>query len=193
MKSNLNRLFFIAILSTTMVACTTNPVVDNSSATVTGNHKPTNGNSDNNTNNSNPSNTNKYTYNNNTNTNTSNTNEYTYTGGVNSNNGTTETNYTTEPTPSINNSSTSNSAQRGFVVQLTASVSQAKTDKIRNTFASEGYPVIQNSINRNGQILYRVQIGPYTSKAEAQQVFTKLRNRYRQNPYINSAFINENK
>ncbi len=187
MKANLNHLFFITILSTTMVACSTSPVTD-SPTTIAG------------YNNTNTTSTNTST---NTNTNTSNTDGYTYSGGnsninsevdySNSNNipevsYSNDTSYTTD-TVNV----TENSSQKGFVVQLTASISQAKTDRIKNAFVADGYPVIQNSIQRNGQTLYRVQIGPYGTKAEARRVFNALKIRYRHNPYVKSSFINENK
>jgi cell division septation protein DedD len=167
----------VTVLSATMVACSTNPVVDNKGADTS-----TIRDYGNNTNTTNTTNTNS-------------TNEYTYTGKNTSidNSYTNETN-TADTIEVIDNGNyTDNSAQKGFVVQLTASISEAKTDKIRDTFNAEGYPIIQNSIHRNGQILYRVQVGPYTKKEEARGVLNKMRIRYKRNVYIKSAFINENK
>ncbi len=189
MKANLNRLFFITILSTTMVACSTNPVTDDRN-TATGGY------------NTNTTSTNT-TSTNTSNTNTSNTDGYTYSGGnSNINSEVDYSNNTNIPEVSYSNDTSyttdtvntpKNSAQKGFVVQLTASISEAKTDRIKNAFVADGYPVIQNSIQRNGQTLYRVQIGPYSTKAEAKRVFYALKNRYRHNPYVKSSFINENK
>ena len=176
MTSNITRVLFVTVLSASMVACSTNPVVDNKGAGTS-----TISDYDNNTNT--------------TNTNTNSTDEYTYTGkNTNIDNSYTNETNTTDTTVVIDNGNyTDNSAQKGFVVQLTASISEAKTDKIRDTFSVEGYPIIQNSIHRNGQTLYRVQIGPYTSKEEARGVLNKMRIRYKRNAYIKSAFINENK
>ncbi len=202
MNSNFKRLFFITILSSTMAACTPNPVVDNNNTTV-GSY---------NSNNNNPANNNPNTaINTSTQTDTTTSIDgYIYNGGyTNSTNDSINNNTDISTGVVINNESnevnnnmttntnnenyTSNQGQKGFVVQLTASISQAKTDKIRDTFVAEGYPVIQNSINRDGQILYRVQIGPYATKEKARAIFAQLKNRYKRNPFVNSAFINENK
>ncbi|RTZ67033.1 MAG: hypothetical protein DSZ29_01620 [Aquificaceae bacterium] len=83
--------------------------------------------------------------------------------------------------------------QEGFVVQLTASVDEHKARQLATTFSREGYHVIENKIERNGRILYRVQIGPYASKDDAKAGLVKLKNRYKRNAYVRSAFVNENK
>ncbi|MCK5813581.1 MAG: SPOR domain-containing protein [Cocleimonas sp.] len=177
MRLNLNRILFITILSATMTACSTNPVVDNNKSVATG------------------------TISHNSNTpaqstvNTNSTDEYTYTGSNTTydNSNTEETNSTETIDVVDKGNYVGNAAQKGFVVQLTASISEAKTNKIKNTFAGEGYSVIQNRIDRNGQILYRVQIGPYISKEEAKSILTKMKTRYKNNIYIKTAFVNENK
>ena len=174
MTSNITHVLFITVLSATMTACSTNPTIDNKGA-MTGTISD---------------------YSNKTNTaNTNSTDEYTYTGSnTNPDNSHTNEANTADTTEVVDNgNSTDNLAQKGFVVQLTASISEAKTDKIRDTFTAEGYPIIQNSIHRNGQILYRVQIGPYASKEEAREVLNKMKIRYKRNAYVKSAFINENK
>ena len=88
---------------------------------------------------------------------------------------------------------TTNPDHLGFVVQLTASINQSKADQLADTFAAEGYHVIQNHIERNGRTLYRVQIGPYVSKQAARAGLAKIKNRYQRNAYVRSAFVNENK
>ncbi len=89
--------------------------------------------------------------------------------------------------------STTNPDHLGFVVQLTATISQDKANELYNTFSAEGYHVIQNTIERAGRTLYRVQIGPYASKNDAKNGLLKLKRRYKRNPYVRSAFVNENK
>jgi hypothetical protein len=186
MTLHLTRLLFIATLSITLAACSTNPI-NNYPATGGGGYTSKT-----------PSVTNKdpYTYNNNTNIDNYNYQDNTgYTGagaggggggvaaGGTGGGNTTTTDY---------ENYTDNSRQTGFVVQLIASISEEKATRIKETFATEGYPAIQNSIDRNGQILYRVQIGPYTAKSEARAILNKMRRRYQRNPYVDVAFINEN-
>ena len=178
------RLLFITALSVTLAACSTNPI---NNPTTTGGEGYTGSNVPIQT----PATTHKDPYNyNNTNVdkynyqdNTNNTNNTNYTGGGGGGGATTTTDY---------ENYTNSTDQTGFVVQLIASISQEKATGIKETFAAEGYPAIQNSIDRNGQILYRVQIGPYATKSEARAVLHKMRQRYQRNPYVDVAFINKN-
>jgi len=80
-------------------------------------------------------------------------------------------------------------AMGGYVVQLIASSSAPKAESIKNTFASEGYKAYVSERNVNGQILYRVQIGPYGSQADAQRVLSQMQRRYRKNQYVRSAVV----
>ncbi|MCK5918955.1 MAG: SPOR domain-containing protein [Cocleimonas sp.] len=209
MKYKLKQLLILATLSATMTACTPNPVNNNGGAgsytggnTNTGEHTNTGGSintdsgtSTDNTNNSAYSGGNTSTNNNTGNTNrdyastdnnTSNTKgEYTSTDNNNTSN--TKGNYAS----TANN--TGSSAHQGFVVQLIASSSQQKANTVKNTFLTEGYSVIQNNIKTNGRVLYRVQIGPYTTQGEARAVLAKMKTRYRRNAHVNTAIINENK
>jgi len=179
MTLHLTHLLFIATLSVTLAACSTNPINNPTiGGEYTGNNRPI----------QTPTATNKdpYTYNN-TNTNNANIDRYNYqdnTSYTDAGGGTTTTDY---------ENYTNNSSQTGFVVQLIASISEEKATGIKETFAAEGYPAIQNSIDRNGQTLYRVQIGPYGTKSEANAMLNKMRRRYQHNPYIDVAFINENR
>lgn len=102
-------------------------------------------------------------------------------------------NTTTNNTTSYNNYEGVYNPQKGFAVQLIATISPEKADRISQTFTSEGYHVIQNSIVSNGQRLYRVQIGPFVMKHEAVNVLEQMRRRYHQNELVDVAFINENK
>ena len=88
---------------------------------------------------------------------------------------------------------TNQPSQKGFVIQLIASIDSQKAGSIKDTFSAEGYRVIQNTINSNGRLLHRVQIGPYSTQREARAVFDKMKRRYKRNTYVNAAFINRNK
>jgi septal ring-binding cell division protein DamX len=175
MTLHFTHLLFITTLSVTLAACSTNPI--NNPITrgegYTGSNVPI----------QTPVTTHKdpYSYNN------TNINKYNYQDNTNYTGGgdggaTTTTDY---------ENYTNSTHQTGFVVQLIASISQEKATGIKETFAAEGYPAIQNSIERNGQILYRVQIGPYATKSEARAMLNKMRQRYQHNPYVDVAFINK--
>ncbi len=179
MNSKLKQLLLLAALSATMAACTPNPV-NNKGGTGSYTGGNTNTNTGGNTNSGGSTNTGG------TNTDGSNTNN----GGASTDDNTNTDNNTGNVTDGYYTSSPN---QRGFVVQLTASASQQKANMVKNTFVAEGYPVIQNNIETNGRILYRVQVGPYATQGEASAVLNKMRKRYRRNPYVNSAIINENK
>ena len=193
MKPKLKQLLLLVALSATMAACTPNPVNNNGgTGSYTGGN--TNTNTGGNTNSSGGENTNTGG---NTNSSGGENTGGTYTGTANTNNGGASTNSNTNTGNNTGNVTdgyyTSSPSQRGFVVQLTASTSQQKAKTVKNTFVAEGYSVIQNNIETNGSILYRVQVGPYTTKSEARTVLNKMKKRYRRNPYVNSAIINENK
>jgi cell division protein FtsN len=199
MTLNLKHLFVIATLSTTLAACSTNPVTNSGSTGATSPSSSTNSGStytDGNSNTSDTQGSSNTEIADNTNStvnsyegNTTSNNGITYTEGTSN-----TTNYTDWSSSTNNEAQYANTAhQRGFVVQLIASISPQKANNIKTTFASEGYPAIQNTIERNGQTLHRVQIGPYTTKEEANTQLNKMRRRYKHNVYVNGAFINENK
>jgi len=178
MTLSLTRLLFIATLSVILAACSTNPIdrPTTGGGYVGSNNVPTYP----------PVATNKdpYTYNNTNDKYNYQDNTSSYTGTGSGGAATTTTDY---------ENYTNNTTQTGFVVQLIASSSKEKATGIKETFAAEGYPAIQNSIDRNGQILYRVQIGPYATESEANAMLNKMRRRYQRNPYVDVAFINQNR
>jgi cell division septation protein DedD len=198
MTLHLKRLVVIATLSTTLAACSTNPVNNNGSVGNTYPNSTANSNTNDTSTNGGGTNAGETTYESNSNTTINN-----YEGNTSTNDE--NTTYTEEASNTPNytdwSSNTNNTSdgnytnatnQKGFVVQLIASISQQKASNIKNTFASEGYPAIQNTIERNGQTLYRVQIGPYATKEEAKTLLNKMRRRYKRNIYVNAAFINQN-
>jgi hypothetical protein len=188
MKSNLKHLLLLASLSATMAACTPNPVNNKGG---TGAYPPGN------TNAGGSINTGGMDTSGNTNTNASGSistgtdvGDHTNNGSMNTD-GNTNTGHNTENVTDGTNAS--DPKQRRLEVQLTASISQQKAEAVKNTFVAEGYPVIQNNVETNGQVLYRVQIGPYATQGEAKAVLNKMKKRYRRNTYVNAAIINENK
>ncbi len=73
----------------------------------------------------------------------------------------------------------------GFVVQLIASSSATTAESIKNEFVGEGYKAYVSPLNS----VYRVQIGPYGTQADAQRVLNQMKRRYRQNEHVNNAIV----
>jgi hypothetical protein len=84
--------------------------------------------------------------------------------------------------------------QRGFVVQLIASNSPDKAESIKNQYFADGYNAFVNDdlAQGYGQPLYRVQIGPYMSKSEAENVLAQMRSRYPYDDLVKQGIVNEN-
>ncbi len=79
---------------------------------------------------------------------------------------------------------------QSYVVQLLATKSASKAASVKNTFVREGYRnTTVNTINRGGQVLHRVQIGPFGTQADGQRVLNQMKRRYHKNPYVNSAVV----
>jgi hypothetical protein len=78
------------------------------------------------------------------------------------------------------------STAEGYVVQLIASKSASKAESIKNEFAGEGYN--KAHVSALGDV-FRVQIGPYGSEADAQRVLNQMRRRYKRNENVNNAVV----
>lgn len=79
--------------------------------------------------------------------------------------------------------------QQQYVVQLTASASQAKAEGIKNAFVSKGYNAFVSPLMVNGRLLHRVQIGYYNDKNAADMTLNQMR---QQNPgdiYVADAVV----
>ncbi len=74
----------------------------------------------------------------------------------------------------------------GYVVQLIASKSASKAESIKNKFVGEGYN--KAHVSALGDV-FRVQIGPYGSEADAQRVLEQMRRRYKRNYHVNNAVV----
>lgn len=82
--------------------------------------------------------------------------------------------------------------QKGYVIQLIASSLSGKAESIKSEFASEGYKAFVNDSMIGGRQLYRVQLGPYASKSQAEGELNRMKRRYLSNPHVNAAFVNRN-
>lgn len=83
-----------------------------------------------------------------------------------------------------------NPTVKGYVVQLIATSDASKATSIRNTFVKEGYKnTTVNSITNNGSKIHRVQIGPFGTKADGNNMLMQMKKRYTRNQYVNSAVV----
>lgn len=94
----------------------------------------------------------------------------------NKNAGTAKKSKTEPENRSASDSARKGSSGRGGVsLQVAALKSSADADRMAKTLRSKGYPVfIVNPPKEDASKLIRVQIGPYTSEAEATKVKTRL-------------------
>lgn len=76
---------------------------------------------------------------------------------------------------------------QGYVVQLIASKSVARAEQIKDEFVAEGYQATVSPLNSDSGTVYRVQIGPYGTEADAQRVLDQMKRRYQQNIHVNNA------
>lgn len=82
-------------------------------------------------------------------------------------------------------------ANMGYAIQLIATKDRPKANTLRNQYASSGYRafVNHNAVNQNG--FYRVQIGPYPTRAEADNVLIQLRSHYPADSLAGRAYVHK--
>ncbi|MGB0845579.1 MAG: SPOR domain-containing protein [Thiolinea sp.] len=74
-----------------------------------------------------------------------------------------------------------------YVVQLTASNSQQKAQRISDKFAAEGYNAFVSPLTLNGRLLHRVQIGMFNNQDDANMVLAQMQSKYPADPYVAAA------
>jgi len=81
--------------------------------------------------------------------------------------------------------------ERGYVVQLIATKDRLKANELRNQYSSSGYRafVNHNAVNQGG--FYRVQVGPYNTRTEADNVLIQLRNHYPADSLAEKAYVHK--
>ena len=92
-----------------------------------------------------------------------------------------------EPTPVETAVPVATAPAEQYVVQLTASNSQQKAQKIRNKFAADGYNAFVSPLTLNGKLLHRVQIVMFNDKEDAQMVLAQMQVKYPSDPYVAAA------
>ncbi len=79
-----------------------------------------------------------------------------------------------------------------YVVQLLATSSSSKANKLKSTMAREGYPAFVSKTKRAGKSLYRVRVGSYSGKSTAIKKQASMKRRYLKNPFVQNSIVVRN-
>ncbi|MFL6260885.1 MAG: SPOR domain-containing protein [Thermoanaerobaculia bacterium] len=71
-----------------------------------------------------------------------------------------------------------------YVIQVFSSPDQAQAERIRGQLAGGGQKAYLSPIDRGGRTMYRVRIGPFKSRADAQGVADKVRKGYKLDTWV---------
>lgn len=80
----------------------------------------------------------------------------------------------------------------GYSIQLIATGNQMKAEQMMKQMIGEGYPAYVVPTMKNGTPLYRVRIGSYPDKAEAESVQARMKRRYTKNQSVQNSKIYSN-
>ena len=89
----------------------------------------------------------------------------------------------------LSNSFSDNEDFAGYGVQImaTTQLDQAKT--VMGDFANDGYSAFVVANKKKGRTFYKVRLGPYEHKPEAQAIKDKVKRRYPKSPYVKTSFV----
>jgi len=71
-----------------------------------------------------------------------------------------------------------------YVIQVFSSPDQAQAERIRGQLTGGGQKAYLSPINRGGRTMYRVRIGPFKSRGDAQTVADKVRKGYKLDTWV---------
>jgi cell division septation protein DedD len=70
------------------------------------------------------------------------------------------------------------------VIQVFSSADQSQADRIRNRLAGGGYQAYLSPVEVGGHTMYRVRLGPFKSRDEAQKTAEKVRKGYKLDTWV---------
>ncbi len=70
------------------------------------------------------------------------------------------------------------------VIQVFSSPDKAQADRIRSQLAGGGYSAYLSPVEKAGHTMYRVRLGPYSSRDDAQKVAEKVRKGYKLDTWV---------
>ena len=75
-------------------------------------------------------------------------------------------------------------AKGAYVIQVFSSADKSQADRIRAKLAGSGQKAYLSPIERGGRTMYRVRIGPFRSRGDAQTVADKVRKGYKMDTWV---------
>lgn len=70
------------------------------------------------------------------------------------------------------------------VIQVFSSADKAQADRIRSQLAGGGYSAYLSPVEKGGRTMYRVRLGPFSSRDDAQKVAEKVRKGYKLDTWV---------
>jgi DedD protein len=70
------------------------------------------------------------------------------------------------------------------VIQVFSSPDKAQADRIRGQLAGGGYTAYLSPVEKAGHTMYRVRLGPFGSRDDAQKVAEKVRKGYKLDTWV---------
>jgi len=77
----------------------------------------------------------------------------------------------------------------GYGVQIMATTQLDQAKSVMEDFANDGYSAFVVANRKKGRTYYKVRLGPYDHKPEAQAIKDKVKRRYPGSPYVKSSFV----
>ncbi len=99
-----------------------------------------------------------------------------------------ETPKSTKPVVAANKSTKSSSGGH-YAIQLMATSSQSRANKLANTMKREGYVSFVTETHRNNKVLYRVRIGVNGNRKAAIAAQQKMKRRYQKNFFVQNSLV----
>jgi DedD protein len=75
-------------------------------------------------------------------------------------------------------------AKGSVVIQVFSSADKAQADRIRTQLAGGGYKAFLSPVEKAGHTMYRVRIGPFSSRDDAQKTAEKVRKGYKLDTWV---------
>lgn len=89
--------------------------------------------------------------------------------------------------------SASTSSDKGkYAIQLLATSSQSRANKLAETMTSEGYLAFITQTQRDNKLLYRVRIGGHKDRASAIKAQEGMKRRYQKNFFVQNSLVVSN-
>ena len=72
----------------------------------------------------------------------------------------------------------------GFVVQVFSSGDQNQATKVRDTLRTSGYAAFLSPVKVDTQTMYRVRVGPFDARAEAETAASRVKRDFKYDTWI---------